>query len=78
MIQLIAESATKVATSVAESMRNAPGMLAVVILQGVTLGVIGYNSIKRQQDIAEERKLFAQERQMFIEQCVIPKKTREP
>jgi uncharacterized protein involved in propanediol utilization len=77
MIQLITEGATKVATSVAESMRNAPGLLAVVILQGVTLGVIGYNSVKRQQDMTEERRLFAQERQMFIEQCVIPK-AKEP
>jgi uncharacterized protein involved in propanediol utilization len=77
VIQLITEGATKVAASVAESMRNAPGLLAVVILQGVTLGVIGYNSVKRQQDMAEERKLFAQERQMFIEQCVIPK-AKEP
>jgi uncharacterized protein involved in propanediol utilization len=74
MIQLIAESAAKVGQSVAESMRNAPGLLAVVILQGVTLGVVGYNSVKRQQDMAEERKLFAAERQMFIEQCVLPKK----
>jgi uncharacterized protein HemX len=77
MIDFITEGAAKAVASVADSMRNAPGLLAMVILQGLTLGVIGYNSVKRQQDMAEERKLFAAERQMFIEQCVLPK-AKEP
>jgi uncharacterized membrane protein YqjE len=73
MIDFITDGAVKVAASVADSMRNSPGLLAMVVLQGLTLAVVGWNVQQRQRDIAEERKQFAQERQLFIEQCVIPK-----
>jgi hypothetical protein len=66
----ILDSAGQVATSAIEAMKAAPVLIALVLLQGLTLGVVGYNVNARQRDIAEERKLFAEERKMFIELCV--------
>jgi hypothetical protein len=73
VIGIVTEGLTKLGQSVAESMRNAPGLMAVVILQGLTLGAVAYNSNQRSKDMQEERKLFAQERQLMIEQCIVPK-----
>jgi hypothetical protein len=75
MIGMVTEGLTKLGQSITDSMRNAPGLLTVVILQGITLGAVAYNSNQRSKDMQEERKLFAQERQLVIEQCIIPKAT---
>jgi hypothetical protein len=69
----IIDGASQVASSAIEAMRSAPVLIALVILQGITLAVIGYNVTQRQRDMAEERKMFAEERRLFIEQCVIPR-----
>jgi hypothetical protein len=73
MIGIVTEGLTKLGQSVAESMRGSPGLMAVVILQGVTLGAVAYQSNQRAKDMQEERKLFASERQLMIEQCIVPK-----
>jgi hypothetical protein len=67
----ILDSAGQVATSAIEAMKAAPVLIALVLLQGLTLGVVGYNVNMRQRDMAEERRLFADERKMFLELCVV-------
>jgi hypothetical protein len=66
----ILDSAGQVATSAIEAMKTAPVLIALVMLQGLTLGVVGWNVHARQSDMAEERRLFGEERKMFVELCV--------
>jgi hypothetical protein len=66
----ILDSAGQVATSAIEAMKTAPVLIALVLLQGLTIGLIGWNNNARQRDMAEERKLFADERKMFLDLCI--------
>ena len=69
----IIEGATEIGSAAIKAMSSAPVLIALVILQGGTLATVAYNVNQRQADMAEERRLFADERKLFIEQCVIPR-----
>jgi hypothetical protein len=69
----VIDNAAEIGKSAIDAMRSAPVLIALVILQGATLGVVAWNVHQRQKDIAEERRSFADERKLFIEQCVIPR-----
>jgi hypothetical protein len=63
----IIEGGTQVASDVIKSLQSAPVLIALVVLQGVTLAGITYSISQRAVFMAEERKQFSDERKMMID-----------
>jgi cytochrome bd-type quinol oxidase subunit 2 len=63
----IIEGGTQVASDVIKSLQSAPVLIALVVLQGVTLAGITWSIYQREQNVAEERRQFADERKLMVE-----------
>jgi hypothetical protein len=64
------EEGAKVAGSAIDAMRSAPVLIALVVLQGLTIVGIGWSIHVRAGYMAEERRLFTEERKVFLDVCV--------
>jgi hypothetical protein len=56
-------------------MRSAPVLIALVMLQMITMAGVGWSINERARYMAEERKLFSDERKLFLEICVQQQRT---
>jgi hypothetical protein len=72
------EEAGQTARGVITALSAQPGLLALVVFQAITLGLIGWLAYQRGENMQEERELFAKERTTIIEQCVIPRAPQLP
>jgi hypothetical protein len=63
----IIEGGTQVASEVIKSLQSAPVLIALVVLQGFTLGGITWSIYQREKNVAEERRQFADERKLMVE-----------
>jgi hypothetical protein len=61
------EAGATVAQSAIDALRSAPVLIALVMLQGFTLAGIAWSIHERAQYMAEERKLFAEDRKTMLE-----------
>jgi hypothetical protein len=66
------EEAGRTARGIIKALRGQPGILALVVFQTITFGAVGWSVHQRAEDMQEERKMFAAERSLFIDKCVIP------
>jgi hypothetical protein len=74
----MSEEAGQTARSFIESMKSSPALLALVILQGITLAGIAWSVHERNITQQEERKQFLELQRMnaeMLSRCVVPDKT---
>jgi cytochrome bd-type quinol oxidase subunit 2 len=63
----VIEGGTQVAQSTIDALKSAPVLIALVVLQGFTLGGITWSIYNREQNVREERQQFAAERKLMVE-----------
>jgi cytochrome bd-type quinol oxidase subunit 2 len=63
----VIEGGTQVAQSTIDALKSAPVLIALVVLQGVTLAGITWSIYQREQNVAEERRQFSDERKLMVE-----------
>jgi hypothetical protein len=56
--------------SAIDALKSTPVLIALLLLQAITFGGVAWSVHQRASDMAEERRLFAEERKQFLELCV--------
>lgn len=72
------EQVGETARTAVTALSGTPAILAMVILQALTLAGIAWSIHERAQNAFEERKLLTEERQLIISKCLIGPKVEKP
>jgi len=72
------EKGIEAADHAIDAFRGTPALLAMVLLQGLTLAGIAWSIHERATNAAEERKILSQERQILVDKCIIGPKVSKP
>jgi hypothetical protein len=72
------EEGAKVASAAVDALRTTPVFIALLLLQGLTLGGITFSIHERAKYANEERANFSAERKLFYEICAGDRQQQVP